>query len=119
MPPYGASITNKAKIMKKLILSAVIVCALSAAVTPDGSVKHENIYSQKTERCIDVVYDASCRYLGETYDSTATDEKKLNVIRRADLKDDAGDVLPEMWEYDEIHTLIWPFGYPVCDACVF
>lgn len=104
--------------MKKLILSALAVCLLCAA-SPCASVRHENIYSAETERCIDAVYDASCRYLGETYDSVATDEKKLDVIRRADLKDDAGDVLPEMWEYDEIHTLIWPFGYPVCDACVF
>lgn len=41
----------------------------------------------------------------ETYDEMIT------IIRSADLKDDAGDVLPECPAYDEIKTIIWPNGY--------
>lgn len=113
--------------MKKLVIAVVAFCALCACVNKSDArtirrepgitevMKHfhrENLFSEETERCIDVVYDASCQYLGVTYDSVATDEMKLYIIRKADLKDEDGDVIPEMSEYDEIYNLVWPAGYP-------
>lgn len=115
--------------MKKLLLAVCVFCAFCACADksdartirrePDITevlskmhIHRENMYSVETERCIDVVYDAACSYLDVRYDSVATDEKKLRIIRKADLKDEAGDVIPEMCEYDEIYHLVWPAGYP-------
>lgn len=108
--------------MKKIIVIVAAVLSLSVYTSCEESqasepVRQENMYSPQIEADIDAVYDASCYYLtkvyGSTvaYDSTATDELKLFVIRKADLADESGDVIPEMSEYDEIVKIVWPRGY--------
>lgn len=102
--------------MRKMIVEAVIACAFCATIVACNAAfaeRHENMYPVEVERCLDVVYATSCDYLSVKYDYHATDEKKISVIRCADIADDAGDVLPEMWEYDEVANIVWPHGYGV------
>lgn len=108
--------------MKKLVFAVLAFCAVCACVSSDANTirpdweyqtpKMEMLYSYEIERAIDVVYDGACQYLDATYDSVATDEWKLFIIREADMKDEAGDVIPEIPEYDEIYDMLWPAGYP-------
>lgn len=100
--------------MKKMIIEAIIACAFSATIVACNAAyaeRSKNVYPTEVERCLDVVYATSCDYLNIKYDMKATDKKKVIVIRKADLKDDAGDVLPEMWEYDVVAGIVWPHGY--------
>lgn len=100
--------------MKKMIIKAAIACAFCATITACSSAfaeRREDIYPKETEKCLDVVYATSCDYLNIKYDMRATDEKKVRVIRCADLADDSGDILPEMWEYDVVAHIVWPHGY--------
>lgn len=93
------------------MIACLIVICMSAMTSCTNDVVREDMYPVEIEKCLDVVYATSCDYLHVKYDYRATDEKKISVIRRADLADDAGDVLPEMWEYDEIARIVWPNGY--------
>lgn len=100
--------------MRKMIIEAVFAFAFCTTVVACNSVfaeRRENIYPAETEKCLDAVYATSCDYLNIKYDMRATDEKKVRVIRCADLADDAGDVIPEMWEYDVVARIVWPRGY--------
>lgn len=99
--------------MKRMIIEAVVACAMCATVIACNKAyaQKANLYSVETEECLDAVYAASCGYLSVKYDNKATDEKKIKVIRCADLADDAGDVIPEMWEYDVVARIVWPRGY--------
>ena len=106
--------------MRKLMLS-VCVFMLTSGVAVLGSSCSDNylednmpqqeMFSPDIKKSIDLCYKAACDYLNCTYVSTATDEQKIAVIRRADAKDEAGDVLPEMCEYDDIASILWPMGY--------
>lgn len=101
--------------MKKIILSAAVFCAVCAVTscgnTQAKTIARENMFADSVEEAVDICYDAACSYLSVSYDSLATDEKKLAVIRQADLLDDTGDVMPEVPEYDVIETILWPCGY--------
>lgn len=117
--------------MRKIILSAAVFCAVcvmascnktqaepvTRQLSEPVTVVVEHIYADSVEEAIDICYDAACTYLthvyGSTvaYDSTATDEFKMFVIRKADLEDADGDVMPEVPEYDEIAEILWPKGY--------
>lgn len=106
--------------MKEIILSAAVFCAVCAVTscgnTQAKTIVRENMLADSVEEAVDICYDAACSYLSYSgkdvsYDSLATDEKKLAVIRQADLLDDTGDVMPEVPEYDVIETILWPCGY--------
>lgn len=59
----------------------------------------------------EAVYKASCELLNIQYDGNISLFEKRDVIRKADMADDAGDVLAEMPEYDEVVKFVWPNGY--------
>lgn len=91
--------------MKKIVL-AVVFCGMFLGCNEPNS-----LYSEEDKECLNVVYATSCDMLNMTQDAHATDAQKIAIIRRADLKDEAGDILPEMWEYDVVAKIIWPRGY--------
>lgn len=100
--------------MKKIIVIVFALC-VSASLTSctDANASTIGIEMEDTAfmHDLEVVYASSCDYLNVVYDKSTSLSEKVEVIRKADLKDESGDVIPEMPEYDAIAKYIWPNGY--------
>lgn len=96
---------------KVLVAYLIVMCMSLVASCSDEFPRQENIYPIEIERALDTVYGTACDYLNVRYDYHATDEKKISVIRCADIADEGGDVFPEMDEYNDIALIVWPHGY--------
>lgn len=106
--------------MKKKVISIAIavvatmfVCSAPSFSSHDDKSIGEDSSSltESQKSAIREVYYYSCKYLEMADNKAETYDEMITIIRSADLKDDAGDVLPECPAYDEIKTIIWPNGY--------
>lgn len=104
--------------MKRLVICAALCCAAACAASCEKETDTMSVnctpvvlYADSVGEAIDIVYDYSCEWMGMGKDSLATREEKLAVIRRADMRDEDGDVIPEIPEYEIIAGLLWPHGY--------
>ena len=105
--------------MKKVISIAIaVVATMFICATPSFSSYDDKVITedsltltQSQKSAISEVYYNSCKYLEMPDNKAETYDEMITIIRCADLKDDAGDVLPECPAYDEIKTIIWPNGY--------
>lgn len=99
---------------KIFIFCALLVLTASCDCTKDYKVESSTptkVAGYSFQKSFEAVYKASCELLDIPCNETLSLIKKRDIIREADMKDDAGDVLPEMPEYDEIVDFIWPSGY--------
>lgn len=101
--------------MKKIIIvCSLLIFAVSCNEAKDSITEQPvstEVVSYGFQKSFDVVYKASCELLGIPCDETLSLIRKRDIIREADMKDVAGDILPEMPEYDDVKDFIWPNGY--------
>ena len=101
--------------MKKIIIvCSLLIFAVSCNEAKDSITEQPiptEVASYGFQKSFDVVYKASCELLGIPCDETLSLIRKRNIIREADMKDVAGDILPEMPEYDDVRDFVWPNGY--------
>ena len=102
--------------MKKIAISIIIAAMIAGSTQAfcscsNDSAKGDTITLAANQKMALVeIYRYSCEYL--SIDSTAeTYDEMIQVIRVADIKDESGDVIAEIPEYDDIKTIIWPKGY--------
>ena len=108
-------LTNKSNFMKKIIIvCSLLIFAVSCNEAKDSITEQPvstEVASYGFQKSFDVVYKASCELLGIPCDETLSLIRKRDIIREADMKDVAGDILPEMPEYDDVRDFVWPDGY--------
>ena len=108
-------LTNYIKIMNKIIIvCSLLIFAVSCnepeAISTEKPIPTE-VAGYDFQKSFDAVYKASCKLLDIPCDEALSLIKKRDIIREADMKDVAGDVLPEMPEYDDVKDFVWPNGY--------
>lgn len=89
------------------LLTFAVSCENEEYNTPQVSIEADCRFAASFE----AVYKASCELLNIRYNKNISLFEKRDVIRKADMADDAGDVLAEMPEYDDVKSFVWPNGY--------
>lgn len=94
------------------VLIALSLLAFTASCeNEEYNIPQVSIEADCFSASFEAVYKASCEMLNIQYDENISLFEKRDVIRKADMADDAGDVLAEMPEYDDVKNFVWPNGY--------
>lgn len=108
-------LTKFIKIMNKIIIACSLLIFAVSCNEPETIITEKPIPTEVAgydfQTSFEVVYKASCELLNIPCNDSLSLIEKRDIIRKADMKDVAGDILSEMPEYDDVKDFIWPNGY--------